>query len=462
MSAAAPHESNRPGKPLPGARCPSRTHRRGNPFPCKSSGQTHRLAFALAPALIYAVVIALLWHFTAVTPERDGRGHDGRFYAMMSGDESHNSTFIPVAPFCFRPLTPSLASLLDGPVVWRFRLVNAIAWWAALLAFHVLIRQCGLSTTAAYIGCVMLATCAWGPIAGLYNPCYVDPLMYLFIFAGLILLLRRSMWLAVLLPIAMLQREQILIVWACSLSLAAVGGIRTISRRAAINHALILFACMLVYAGLRWWIEPVFSTAAAPWAVAASVIKWLFEDAGYAVKSVLAIIYALGLPAIAVLCLPEARAWMREQRWPIVYVAIAGLCIFGGSDKARLVFIATPVLIIALLHGWSRLPDFARRPSLATTALLLHVYFQLPPHLMFAGGRIIAPLVDEMDRGTHGANFLHGPGWWPVEMSAVALHVLGCAALGWSLACVALRDTHRAASSAPTVRLSFSPGHRPG
>lgn len=412
MSALGPHESNHIYKP----------------------------AGLVLPALTYAVVIALLWRFTAITPERDGRGHDGRYYAMMAGDESHASPFIPVAPFCYRLLTPSLASLLDGGVVWRFRVINAIAWWAALLAFHVLIRQCGLSRTAAYIGCAMLATCAWGPIAGLYNPCYVDPLMYFFIFAGLILLHRRSMWLVMLLPIAMLQREQVLIVWACSLSLAAVGDIRSISRRAAIHHALVLFACMLVYASLRWWIEPVFSTAAAPWAVAASVIKWLFEDAGYAVKSVLAIIYALGLPSIAALCLPDARAWMREQRWPLAYVVVAGLCIFGGSDKARLVFIATPVLIIAMLYGWSHLPDFARRPSLAATTLLLHVYYQLPPHLMFAGGKIIAPLVDEMDRGTHGANFLHGPGWWPIEVPAVALHVLGCAALCFALGWITIRS----------------------
>lgn len=422
----------------------------------------------IAPALIYAALIVLLWRFTAITPERDGRGHDGRYYAMMAGDELHGSKFIPVAPFCYRLMTPALASLLDGPVVWRFRVINAIAWWAALLAFHLLIRECGHSKTAAHVGCALLATCAWGPIAGLYNPCYVDPLMYVFIFVGLILMLRRSAWLAVLLPIAMLQREQALIVWACSLSVAAAGGLRSLSRRQMTSHALTLFACMLIYAGSRWWIEPVFSTAAAPWAVAASVIKWLIEDGGYAAKSALAIIYALGLPAIAVLCLPEARRWMRAQRWPIAYAILAGLSILGGSDKARLVFIATPVLIMAMLHGWSRLPGYARRAGLAATACLLHVYFQLPPHLMFAGGRIIAPLVDEMDRGTHGANFLHGPGWWPVEMSTVALHVLGCTALCFALGYVALRAPNEApsmnssSSTAPTVRPSFSPGHRPG
>ena len=423
-----------------------------------------RRAFAsvIVPALIYVAVIALLWRFTAITPERDGRGHDGRYYAMMAGDERHTESFIPVAPFCYRVITPALASLFEGPVVWRFRVVNAIAWCGALLAFHLLIRQCGQSKTAAYIGCGMLATCAWGPIAGLYNPCYVDPLMYLFIFAGLILMLRRSAWLAVLLPIAMLQREQVLIVWASSLTIAAAGNIRSLSRRQFVFHASVLFTCMLVYAGLRGWIQPIFSTAAAPWAVAASVIKWLFEDAGYAVKSALAIVYALGLPAIAVICLPGARTWMRTQRWPVAYAVLAGLCLLGGSDKARLVFLAIPVLIIAMLHGWTHLPQHARRAGLAATACLLHVYFQLPPHLMFAGGLIQAPLIDEMDRGTHGANFLHGPGHWPVELSAVALHVLGCAALCWALGFIALRAPSFASSSRPKVRPSFSPGHRPG
>ena len=426
------------------------------------SSRAIKTASLIVPALIYAAIIVLLWRFTAITPERDGRGHDGRYYAMMAGDERHAESFIPVAPFCYRLITPALASLLDGPVVWRFRIVNAIAWWAALLAFHILIRQCGLSRTTAYVGCALLATCAWGPIAGLYNPCYVDPLMYLFIFTGLILLLRRSAWLVVLLPIAMLQREQVLIVWACSLSIAAAGGLRSLTRRQFAIHAGVFFACMLVYAGLRWWIQPIFSTAAAPWAVAASVIKWLFEDTGYAMKSLLAIIYALGLPAIAVLCLPEARSWMRTQRWPVAYTVLAVLSVLGGSDKARLVFLATPVLIIAMLHGWSHLPDYARRAGLAATACLLHVYFQLPPHLMLSGGLIQAPLIDEMDRGTHGANFLHGPGWWPVEMSTVALHVLGCAVLSYVLGRIALRSPILDSSSAPKVRLSFSPGQRPG
>lgn len=408
----------------------------------------------ITPAILFAIVIALLWRFTAITPERDSRGHDGRYYAMMSGDERHAEEFIPVAPFCYRLITPALASCLDGPVVWRFRVVNAIAWWAAMLAFFVLIRECGLSNTSAYFGCGVLATCAWGPIAGLYNPCYVDPLMYFFIFAGLTLLLRRSPWLMVLLPIAMLQREQVLIVWACSLAIAATGGIRSLSRRAIAHHAMLLIACMLIYVGLRWCIKPIYSTAAAPWAVAASVIKWWLEDPGYLVKSILAIVYALGLPAIAVATLPEARAWMRAQCWPVAYAILAGLSILGGSDKARLVFLATPVLIIAMLHGWARLPNHARRAGLTFTACLLHVYFQLPPHLMFRDGRIQAPLIDEMDRGTHGANFLHGLGWWPVEMSTVALHVLGCAALCWVLGQVAQRKPSRTVIAHPTLDLS--------
>ena len=37
----------------------------------------------------------------------------------------------------------------------------------------------------------------------------------------------------------------------------------------------------------------------------------------------------------------------------------------GGSDKARLIFLAVPVLIIAMLHGWAHLPAYARRTGLA-------------------------------------------------------------------------------------------------
>jgi len=388
----------------------------------------------LTPSLLCALLVALAFRFTAITPERDGRGHDGRFYAAMAHDERHSEPFVPVAPFCYRVLTPALADLSPGPVVQRFRVVAALSWWAALTAFFILLRRHGLSTTTAYIGCGALATCAWGPVASLYNPCYVDATMYLFVIVGLILVQARSAWLAVLLPIAMLQREQTLIVWICSLVAHHRRG--EWNRRVHAWHGAILAACVAALAGLHGIITPVFDTAPQQWRTAFSVLKWMGEDPTYAVKSILAVGYALGLPLVATCLLPEARRWIRTERWPIWYLALSALTLLCGSDKARLVFLAQPVLILAGLHGLCGLLRSNHsirsiRPGVALATLaLLHVYMQLPPHLMLRDGRIQAPLVDEMDRGTHGANALHGPGYWPVSLSTVALHVLGCAALG--------------------------------
>ena len=388
----------------------------------------------LTPSLLCALMVAMAFRFTAITPERGGRGHDGRFYAAMAHDERRTEAFVPVAPFCYRVLTPALADLLPGPVVLRFRAVAALSWWAALTAFFVLLRRQGLSTTLACIGCGALATCAWGPVASLYNPCYVDATMYLFVIIGLILVQARSAWLAVLLPIAMLQREQTHIVWICSLVAHHRRG--EWSRRVLVRHGAILAACAAVLAALHGIITPVFDTAPQQWRTAFSVLKWMADDPSYAVKSILAVVYALGLPLVAACLLPDARRWIRTERWPKWYLALSALTLLCGSDKARLVFLAQPVLILAALHGLRGLLTMKTtvasfRPGVALATLaLLHVHMQLPPHLMLRDGRVQAPLVDEMDRGTHGANALHGPGYWPVSLSTAALHVLGCAALG--------------------------------
>jgi len=402
----------------------------------------------LLPAgLLYAALLLALFTWTGITPAYDGRGHDGRFYAAMARDEIRNEPFIPIAPYCYRLLTPALVAHLPGPVVQRFRVFDLIVWMAALLAWHVLARRTGLSRWQSTFGGVILATCAWGPASSFYNPCYVDPLMYLFIFLGLNLMLsKRTAWLAVLLAVAMLQREQCAVVLVCALVHDMQSNGR--SKRTALCYGAMLATCATIYVAVRWAVPPIEATTPPPWLVAGAVVRWLVTDPGYLLKSGLGTLYALGLPLLGFAILPDARRYVREHHWVRYYLILAALSLLGGSDKARLAFLAQPVLILALLHGLGPRMGTLRLLGPTLAVLLIHLYLQFPPSLMLVNGRLAAPLVDSMERGTHGAN-LYEAGQFPVPMATVALHVAFSVALCGLMLLAWRRDGGRSAATLP-------------
>lgn len=375
----------------------------------------------LAPALIYAAVILILYALTRTNPANNGRGHDGRFYAAMADDQTQPEPFIPIAPYCYRVLTPALVGCLPGPVVQRFRRFDLVVWLAALLAWHLLARRTGLSPWQATFGGLLLASCAWGPMSAFYNPCYVDPLMYLLIFIGLNLILTgRTAWLAVLLPIAMLQREQCLILWVAAVAHEAQH--KGWSKRLLARYGAMLAACGAVYLSLRLAIPPLLETTPPTPLVVVAVVRWLMSDPEYLLKSLLGVLYALGVPLLGFALLPGVRQYVRDHHWVRYYLLLAALSLLGGSDKARLVFLAQPVLILAFLHGLGPRLARARFRFAAGAILLVHLYVQFPPTLMAVNGRLDAPLVDSVERGTHGAN-LYEPGLAPVSMTAVTTHL---------------------------------------
>ncbi|MBN2561502.1 MAG: hypothetical protein JXQ75_11290 [Phycisphaerae bacterium] len=398
----------------------------------------------LGATVLYPTVLVLLFCMTGLTPKHDGRGHDGIYYAAMARDEARAESFVPVAPYCYRVLTPLLSTCLPGPVVWRFRLLNLVTWASVLIVWHLLARRIGLSRSFAMFGGLLLATSAWGPAFAFYCPCYIDPLMYLFVLVGLNLMLaRRTRWLAVLLPIAMLQREQCAIVWVCALvyEIKSVGW----SRRLAWRYGLTLAACAGVWAALRLVITPIGSTTGAPWNVAFAVAGWLLTDPGYLFKSVLGVVYALGLPLVGLVLLPGARRYVREHRWVLYYLVCCLLSLLGGSDKARLAFLAQPVLLLVFLHGLQPLLSRPGARIVPAVLLVVHLYAQFPPSLMLSGGVLDAPLVDTMERSSHGAT-VYEQGHWPVPMAVIAGHVALSVAFMSAMLMALLPDARRIAA----------------
>ena len=120
-------------------------------------------------------------------------------------------------------------------------------------------------------------------------------------------------------------------------------------------------ACVVVLAGLRMAIQPVGGTAPAPWTTAFAVAFNLYDNPRYLAGSILAVGYALGVPVVATILLPAARRYVNDHRWPLYYLFLCLLSLFGGSDKARLAFAAMPVLLLAMMHGLRGCPVFSGR-----------------------------------------------------------------------------------------------------
>lgn len=385
----------------------------------------------LEVSIVCGLVLLLLFCVTGQTPVHDGRGHDGHNYAAMAADERYDEPFIPISPYCYRVLTPILVSLLPGPVVSRFLCFNFVTWWAALVAWHLLARRTGVDYTHAMFGTLILATCAWGPMNAFYNPCYIDPLMYLFVIVGLILMLTDSVWLAILLPVSMLQREQTAVVLLASAVVWEVHRHRW-SRGRALRYGLVAAACAAVFGVLRYAVTPVDGANMTPWETARLVAAWLIGDPSYILISCLAVAYALGVPLIGLILLPEARRYLTRNRWPEYFLFLCFLSLLGGSDKARLVFLAQPVVLLAFVRG-IRGPSDKPVPVIVLAGLFItHLYVQLPPFLMVEGRQLIAPLVDDPDRGTHVASWTL-PSYWPVSLTTVALHLVSSLALAGSI-----------------------------
>lgn len=287
-----------------------------------------------------------------------------------------------------------------------------------------------------------------------HNPCYVDPLMYLFVIVGLNWMLTGNPWFAVLVPISMLQREQTAVVLLVS---AIVWEVHRYgwSRGKTLRYGLIVAACAAVYGALHYYITPQGGTTMTPWATAFQVARWLFDDPKYILISCSAVVYALGLPLMGLILMPAARRFLTQNRWPEYFLFLCLLSLFGGSDKGRLVFLAQPVVVLAFVHGIGSLAHKRELGIVLVGLLLVHVYAQFPPSLMADGGRLIAPLVDTPERGTHVASWIL-ESYWPSSLFSVVLHLMASLGLAGAILWVIDHERRRSQTTPPTPSLATS------
>lgn len=184
------------------------------------SRSAQQLAFAVArmergqAAALSALIVSALLLFTDLkttgTAAFADPGWDRHLYIQMA---SNNPLDFHLAPFGWRILVPSLASLSPFGLQASFLAVTLFAAWAIGPVLHALFRAAGFAHPWALTGEALFYTVGWGTRFQLADFWIPDALAFLSVALGLLFALRRRpIALAALLAAGVLAKESVIIV----------------------------------------------------------------------------------------------------------------------------------------------------------------------------------------------------------------------------------------------------------
>lgn len=328
------------------------------------------LTWALLPLL----VLASIWLATPLIEHNSGRDSDGVLYAAMAEKTAGGEVLSRTAPWCWRPLTPFLASLLPFSTVMDFKVLAFFSNWLSLVLLYEILRRCNRSSLAAAAGVLFYAGVFWTVKFSFYSPCYVDSQTQVFLLAVMLLMILRRYWvLPLLIGVGALQKESmVLLTPVVFLHYARL-------HRRTMWRALLYFVALVIpgiaaLAAARLAVDPANHYSSLDTLVA-NVGR--ATQAGFWPRLLLALFSGLGmLPLVVCYRARYSYQFLRDNpEWPAIIVVGIPL-LFGGVDKARLFLYVLPVLVLTASRI---LEDALDRPSRATwvwigTTLLLHLY----------------------------------------------------------------------------------------
>ena len=128
------------------------------------------VATVVTPPVLLLVVLActpiidVCWGFDA-----DGRHYGLAAYGFQTGQPVPHE-----APWCWRPLTPLLASLLPFSLLTNFRVLAFLSDWLSLALLYGILRKFALPYGLSLMGMVMYAGVFWTVKFSFYSPAYID------------------------------------------------------------------------------------------------------------------------------------------------------------------------------------------------------------------------------------------------------------------------------------------------
>ena len=362
----------------------------------------------LLAGIAAAVFVALFFFATPVTENHQGFDSDGMSYGVMAGSPLFPNWLGHIAPFCYRVLTPYLASRLPWGLLDNFRALALVSNVFSLLLMFLILRRLGFSRVLSALGMIFYGGVFWTVRFSFYSPAYIDYQTQFFLLTLVYLTLRRALF---LLPcvffFAALQKESL----ALFSLFSVVYLLRHEPRLPGIKRAVYLsllpgsaFGTLLLLTAL----VPIYGphNALHPLKVIAYEIYRLFQPAFWPVL-LQAAWSGLGLlPVVFLLRCRPCLDFLRANREWIVYAGIAILLFFGGSDKSRLFLYFLPLAVILAVHSAQDLRQFQPQKRFILWAagfLALH---------LFLGG-YLTPMPDFSDYLARFAPEHAGTGFWP-------------------------------------------------
>jgi hypothetical protein len=296
-----------------------------------------------------ALLLGFLQLTTPVTSAFSRFGFDGRFYAAMTGDARFDADYIHTAPWCWRVLTPALASLLPFRTLTQFQVLGFFCNWLTLALLYATLRRSGLAHRASLFGVLLYGGVFWALKFSVYTPAYIDFQTQTFIVTVYFCLVSRIDWaLPMLLTLGVLQKESLL------LFLPTVLVVLLRSRRGSrLSLALLLGALVTlpVAANIILHRSIVPSNDYEPIKGAIANVLLLLAHGSWWLVLLHALFSGLGILPALLLCFPRRTASVFKQRpeW-LVSVLIGGAALFGGSDKGRLFLYMLPAVVLVAAH----------------------------------------------------------------------------------------------------------------
>lgn len=335
------------------------------------------------------VLLSIIAVSTPVTERAQGFDSDGKRYGAMADQSLFKSRYRHEAPWCWRVVTPFLASLLPFETLTNFRVLAFVSNWLSLVFLFGILRRSGFSPLLCQLGVLLYAGVFWSAKFFFYSPAYIDSGTQALLLAIVYLALRKATrGIPLLLAVGVLQKESLLflapVVWVDYARARGWSAKSTIGYGAALL-AFPVFALIAVRTGIPATNDySAFEMIRSQAARLATLDFWpRLGLAAFSGLGILPLVVALG-PATARDALSRRPLW-----W--VLASIAVLFLVFGEDKARLFLYLLPALVVAalqviqthVLHRW--LDGVARVRAWAWIAVILALHLYLGHHFTGMG-----------------------------------------------------------------------------
>lgn len=300
--------------------------------------------FAITPWLIPILLTAFYGLVTPLTNLNGGLSHDGQFYAAMVNSDAVNPFFLNHPPYCWRVLSPLLASLLPFSPLESLEVVHVTATLLTLLLVVAVLRELRFSTRTVIAGTLLYGTLFFGAQSAFYTPAMIDPLSHFFVWLT-IFLTARKLYTTVLgvIFVGAFQREAILL-------LSPILYLMKAERESDYQKNLLYLAALIVSALIPSALMQLLVPTSIPYhpeAVLRLTFLKQFGDLDFYPRFIIAFFSGLGVLPLLLLSFPKAtlKIFRKHPSLP-AFVIVGVVQLLGGTDKGRLFMAMVPGLVL--------------------------------------------------------------------------------------------------------------------